>query len=165
MEDQAAGEKTLLEWESAERVFNKKGKEYFQILFALLFIGAMIAVFFREFLLALVLGAFGLFQYAAGRTPPVNTKHKVTNHGVVTHGHTYDWDDLKSFWFSESGGEGLLNIDTKRAFPGRLFLLLGSADKGKISSILKEHIPQRKRPPEDPLAKWSSSISRRIKLS
>jgi len=157
-------EKVLLEWEAPERIFVKRGKKYFHNLFAILFILAAIAIFFREILLALVLGAVGFLQYALGTTLPGKTKHRITTHCINTHGHEYPWEELKDFWFSETSGETVLNIDTKRYYPGRLFFLLGDVEKAKVASVLKRFILLRKRPPEDLLGKWSSEVSRRIKL-
>lgn len=164
MEEEHLEEKVLLEWEAPERVFVQRGKKYFQNLFAILFILAAVAVIFREFLLALVLGVLGFFQYALGTTPPGKTKHQITTHCVTTHGHEYPWEELESFWFSETNGETILHIDTKRHYPGRLFLLLGDLEKAKVASVLKRFIPLRKRPPEDLLGRLSSEASRRIKL-
>ena len=157
-------EKVLLEWEAPERIFVKRGKKYFQNLFAILFIFAAIAIFFREFLLAAVLGVLGFLQYALGTTPPGRAKHRITTHCIATHGQEYPWEELEDFWFAESNRETVLNIDTKRLYPGRLFLLLGSLEKVKVASVLKKYIPLRKRPPEDFLEKLSSEVSRRIKL-
>jgi len=164
MEEEHLEEKILLEWEASERIFVKRGKKYFQNLFGVLFILAAIAVFFREFLLALVLGALGFFLYALGTTPPGKTKHQITSHCVNTHGHEYPWEELKDFWFSKTNDETVLHIDTKHFYPGRLFLLLGDVKKVKVASVLKQHIPLRRRPPEDLLERLSSEASRRIKL-
>jgi hypothetical protein len=154
----------LLEWESPERVFVKRSKKYFQNLFAILFILAGLAIFFREFILAAVFGGFGFLQYVLGTVPPRGTKHQITSKGLRTLGHMYPWDELTGFWFDESGGETILNVDTKHFFPGRLTLLLGGQEKGRVASVLEKYIPSKERPPEDVLDKLSSRISQRIRL-
>ena len=50
MEEEHLEEKVLLEWEAPDRIFVPRGKKYFQNLFAILFILAAVAIFFREFL-------------------------------------------------------------------------------------------------------------------
>lgn len=164
MEGKHSAEKVLLEWEAPERVFIRREKKYFQNLFALLFIGAAIAVFFKEILLAAVLGVMGFFQYVMGTVPPGKMKNRITNHGIFTHGREYPWGELENFWFGRDGGEAVLHVDTKRHFPGRLTLVLGNLDKEKVTSVLERFIPLRRRPPEDPLTRVSSEVSRRIKL-
>lgn len=157
-------EKVLLEWEAPERVFTKRGKDYFKNLFAILFILAAIAVFFREFLLAGVLAALGFIQWVLGTIPPRVGKNVITTQGIKTHGHEYGWEDLTDFWFAEKDGSIVLNIDTKRLFPGRLFLILSGVSKNDIGKILVEHLTYHKAPHLDVLDRLSSEFSRRFRL-
>jgi hypothetical protein len=162
--DQGEEKKVFLEWKAPERSFSKKGKKYFQNLFAILFILAAAAVFFKEFLLAGVLVVFGFLRYVLGTVPPGETEYQITRHGIRTHGHDYPWDELKDFWFSEGASGTILNIDTKHFFPGRLFLQLKGVNRKKVAAVIKTFIPERERPPEDIAARVSSEVSRRVKL-
>jgi hypothetical protein len=164
MADESRRGTVLLEWESPERVFVKRSKKYFQNLFAILFVLAGVAIFFREFVLAAVFGGFGFLQYVLGTVPPRGTKHQITSKGLRTLGHMYLWDELIGFWFDESNGETTLCVDTRHFFPGRLTLLLGDQGKEKVASILEKYIPSKERPPEDVLDKLSSKISQRVRL-
>lgn len=157
-------EKILLEWEAPERVFTKRGKDYFKNLFAFLFVLALVAIFFKEVLLAGVLAALGFVQYVLGTIPPRLGKHAITTHGIKTHGHEYVWEDLTDFWYTERDGVTILNIDTQRLFPGRLFLVLSGVSKNDVGKILVEHLPYHKVPHEDILDKLSSEFSRRFRL-
>jgi len=156
-------EETLLEWEAEERIFVKRSKKYFKNLFAILFILAAVAIFFRQFVLAAVFGGFGFLQYALGTVPPGKTKHRITTSGLHTFGRDYTWDELTGFWFSRSNGKDILHVNTKHSFPRRLFLLLGDQEKKKVSSVLRKYIPLQ-RPPEDHLEKLSKKFSRHFRL-
>ena len=158
------GEEVLLQWEAPERAFTKRGKTYFRNLFAILLVLAAIAVFFKEFLLAGVLLALGFVQYALGTTPPRTSKHEITSHGIKTHGHEYVWEDLADFWYTEKDGVTVLSIDTKRLFPGRLFLILSGVSKDRVGKILRRYLPYHKAPHEDILERISSEFSRRFRL-
>ncbi len=155
---------TLLEWEAPERVFVKRSKKYFKNLFAILFILAAVAIFFRQFILAAVFGGFGFLQYALGTVPPRGTKHKITRRGIYAFDRAYDWDELTGFWFEKVSGEEVLNIETTHTFPRRLTLLLAGQDKEKIASLLERHIPLKEPPREDQLGRAFRKASQKIRL-
>lgn len=157
-------EKILLEWEAPERVFTKRGKPYFNKLFTILFVLALVAIFFKEFLLAGVLAALGFVLYVLGTIPPRMSKNQVTTHGIKVHGEEYVWEDLTDFWYTEKEGTTVLNVDTKKLFPGRLFLILTGVGKNEVGEILVQHLPYHKTPHEDFLDKLGSAFSRRFRL-
>ncbi|NIT03675.1 hypothetical protein GTO10_01955 [Candidatus Saccharibacteria bacterium] len=164
MERQGEKENILLEWESPERAFTKKGTSYFRNLFTLLAILAAVAIFFKEFLLAGVLAALGFVKWALGTTPPKESKHSVSNLGIRTHGHQYTWDQLKDFWFDEIAGQRALLVDTKSLYPGRLFLILDGAKEGEVKETLRQYLPYRQKVKEDFLEKISVGIARKFPL-
>jgi hypothetical protein len=157
-------ERTLLEWEAPERIYSKRSKTYFKNLFTLLGVLAAVAIFFKEFLLAGVLGAFGFLQWALSSNPPKVGKHTITNRGIKTHGHEYEWSQLKDFWFAEHAGQMILHIDTKTAYPGRLYLLLGRVGKDEITEVLSNHLSYQRQAKEDLMEKISIEVSRRFPL-
>ncbi|GMR18918.1 MAG: hypothetical protein BMS9Abin34_040 [Patescibacteria group bacterium] len=162
--DKSLEENVLLEWESLERVFTKRGKTYFRNLFSLLAFFGAVAVFFKEFLLVGALGAFGFAKWAMGTTPPKTTKHVITDLGIRTHGHEYGWDQLKDFWFSKIDGQAVLQVDTKNIYPGRIYLVLGKIGRREITEVLKNHLPYRRKVKRDLLEKISVGVSRRFPL-
>ncbi len=164
MPDKHFEETTLLEWEAPERIYTKKGKSYFKNLFTLLGVLAVVAIFFKEFFLAGVLAALGFLQWVLNANPPKITKHIVTNRGIKAHGHDYDWDHLKEFWFAEHAGQVVLHVDTKNAYPGRLYLLLGKVGRNEITEVLSRYISYQRKAKEDLLEKISVEISRRFPL-
>lgn len=158
-------ERTLLKWEAPERIYTKRGRTYFRNLFTLLGVLAAVAIFFKEFLLAGVLAALGFLQWTMNAKPPKIVQHTITNRGIKTHGHEYEWAQLKDFWFAEHGGQPVLHIDTKRAYPGRLYLLLGRVPKEELAGVLGDYLPhQHSKAREDLMEKISVAISRRFPL-
>lgn len=157
-------EKVLLDWEAPDRPFTKRSKAYFNNLFAIIFILAIVAIFFKEFLLTGALLALAFIQYVLGTVPPRMIKNQITNYGIKTHGAEYTWDELTDFWFTEKDGQKILNVDTKRVFPGRLFLLLSSVDQNTVGKLLNEHLTYHRVPHIDILERLSSEFSRRFRL-
>ncbi|OGC62719.1 hypothetical protein A2890_00505 [candidate division WWE3 bacterium RIFCSPLOWO2_01_FULL_53_14] len=157
-------ERTLFSWEAPDRIYTKRGKTYFKNLFTLLGVLAAVAIFFKEFLLAGVLGAFGFLQWVLSTNPPKVSRHTITNRGIKTHAHDYEWDQLKDFWFAEHAGQLILHIDTKTAFPGRLYLLLGKADRDEVTEVLSRYLSFQRQAKEDLVEKISVEVSRRFPL-
>jgi len=157
-------ERTLLEWEAPERLYVKRGKTYFKNLFTLLGVLAAVAIFFKEFLLAGVLASFGFLQWVLSAHPPRIGHHVITNRGIRTHGHDYPWEELKEFWFAEHAGQMILHVDTKTAYPGRLYLVLGKVGKEEITDVLRNYLPHQLQAKEDLMEKISVEVSRRFPL-
>lgn len=153
-----------MEWEAPERIYTRKGKSYFKNLFTLLGVLAVVVIFFKEFFLAGVLVAFGFLQWVLNTNPPKITKHTITNRGIKAHGHDYEWDHLKEFWFAEHAGQVVLHVDTKNAYPGRLYLLLGKVGRNEITEVLSRYISYQRKAKEDLMEKISVEISRRFPL-
>lgn len=157
-------ERTLLTWEAPERIYTKRGKTYFKNLFTLLGVLAVVAIFFKEFLLAGVLAALGFLQWTMSAKPPRIVRYAITNRGINSHGHTYEWNQLKEFWFFEHADQPVLHVDTKSFYPGRLYLLLGKVGKDEITRVLSDYLPQQRKTHEDLMERISMEVSRRFPL-
>ncbi len=164
MPEQIEEEKALLAWDAPERIYTKRGKTYFRKLFTLLAIIAAVAIFFKEFILAGALAALGFFQWVMGTNPPKVSRITITSRGIKAHEYEYEWSQLKEFWFAEHGGQMVLHLDTKNAFPGRLYLLLGKVSKEEVVRVLSGYLPYQSKGREDFAEKVSVAISNRFPL-
>lgn len=138
--------KTLFEWQAASRPFKKRNREVFLTSGAIVALISLILLFVKEFLLIAVLLSLYFVFWVLNNVSPEQASHKITNRGVETGGEIYKWDELNRFWFSEQWGNRILNIETKKRFPGRLTLLLGP-EKAIIKEVLSKHLVLEK--PED----------------
>lgn len=158
------GQPPLLEWEMPSRVFRKRGEDYFsKIGFTALGIG-LVLIFFKEFLLLVVVLALAFVAYVLGTVPPEKIKHKITSHGVTSAGHSYLWSELKEFWLTEKEGESVLHLTTNLRFPPQLLILLDPLKKAKAEEILSEHLPHREAPQEGWLDKASNWAAGKLNL-
>jgi hypothetical protein len=140
-------EETLLEWEAPSRPFKRRGKEYFTTIGAIVVLLIMICAFLRELLLIGVVLAFAFVLYVLATIPPGKVKNKITTKGIVSAGHTYSWDKLTLFWFSEAYEQKILNLKTSLGFPGQVLLLLGKTEEDRVKKTLSAYLKFEKGPP------------------
>lgn len=155
--------KTLLAWESPERSFKKRSREYFTTIGAIVFLLAVILLFLKEWLLILVMIALMFVAYVMATVEPRKIEHKITNRGIITGGKRYNWEELSQFWFSQKLDQKMVQIETLRGLPRRLTMLLGEIKQEDVKKILSQYLPF-----EEPEKTWidnaSEWISRRVPL-
>lgn len=145
--------KTLLEWQSPARPFKKRDREVFFTAGAIVALISVILLFIREFLLIAVLLSLYFVFWVLNTIAPEKVKHKITSSGIETGGKAYKWEELGRFWFTGKWGNTILNIETKRRFPGRLLILLGPT-KEEVKKVLIKHLEF-----EEPEPNWLNGAS------
>jgi hypothetical protein len=135
--------KTVLKWQSAARPFKRRNREVFLTAGAIVGLISVILFFVREFLLtAVVLSLYFVF-WVLNTVAPEKASHEINSQGVATGGKLYKWDDLNRFWFTEQWGNKILNVETKKRFPGVLLMLLGPSQE-EVKKVLKKHLTVEK---------------------
>lgn len=157
-------EKTLLEWEAPGRPFKKRGREYFTTVGMIVVLLAIIFLFLRDFLVIGVILALAFVVYVLATVPPDMVETKITTRGVTSAGHTYLWEKLVSFWFSEKYGKKILNLETNLGFPARVMILLNGADEAEVKKILSSYISFKEQPPTSWLDDAAEYLARKISL-
>ncbi|MDP3998342.1 MAG: hypothetical protein Q8P89_01885 [bacterium] len=160
--------RTLLGWKSPSRPFKKREKEFFKTLGAGLFLVSVVLLFFREWLLIAAIGSFYFITYAFGKIPPEEVEHKITTQGVTTSGRAYLWRELSDFWFTETHGQKILNVDIlptgRLRFSGRLFILLGEQPETKVKDALAKYLPYREIPDKHWMDSTADWLAKKIPL-
>jgi len=144
----------LLTWKAPNRLFKRRGREYFTTAAAIAFLVIVILVVMREWLAILVVAAFYFANYVFGTVAPEEVEHQLTNRGVNSGGKSYGWEEMVRFWIEEKWGQKVLYIDTKMRFPKRLVLLLGEVESKKIEEIVVKYLPL-----EEPQKTWMDNAS------
>jgi hypothetical protein len=132
--------KTLLTWTSPARPFKKRDKEFFRTIASLLILVVIILFFAQQFMLILAVLATAFLAYVLNTVPPEMVEHQITTQGVVTAGHSYEWKNLKHFFFSKKHNSDILNVATKQNFPSLLMLLIEEKDKDQIKEMLTKYL-------------------------
>ena len=151
-------EKTLLTWESAERLYKERGREFFSTIIVLAFLISVILFFIEGIMPALVVWAVVFVIWATNKTMPVETEHQLTSWGVRTGGKLYRFSEMAVFWIEEKWGKSVLRILLTR-FPGQLILLINKEDEEKFKKTLTQYqVTMQKPEPSwtDNVVKWLS---------
>ena len=133
-------EETLLSWESPERPFKKRDREYYTTIGVIVFLVSIILFFAGQFLPIAVVVSFAFLSYVLASVPPDNTLHQVTNKGIRSGGKMYTWNNLGRFWFTTRFQQHILHIEHNHAFLTKLILLLGDQDKEELTRVLEQYL-------------------------
>lgn len=156
--------RTLIEWDAPARPFKARDREFFRTIASLLILIVVILFFAQQFMLILAIIATAFLAYVLNTVPPEMVNHKITTQGVSAGDHSYDWKQLKGFFFSEKHGAKILNVDTVNKFPGRLMLLLGNQSEDAVKQILSKYLIFRESVPLTWLDRASSWLSQKVPL-
>ncbi len=154
----------LFSWESPERTFVPRSREYFRRIISLLFIVSAVLILAGQFLLVALLVALAVLYYVLSSVPPSNVKHELDNYGIFYLGRQYYWPELKFYFFTNEAGENILNVDTRDPYPGRLILLLGKIKPEEVKEVMNKYLPLREVPPETMFDKAFKSVSSKLNL-
>jgi hypothetical protein len=138
--------RTLYSWQSPQRLFVPRSRKWFVYIILIVLLISLILLFFRQFITIAPLLAIAFVAYVLSSVPPEDTEHHITTQGITSSGHSYLWEELADFWFTERSGQTILHIDTYMNFPRRLIILIGNADKEEIKTTLVQFIPYREIP-------------------
>lgn len=152
-------EHLLLEWTAPSRPYKKRDREYYTTVGIIVVLVSLILLFAGQFLFMGVVIALAFVAYALAAVPPENVHNAITTFGVRTGAgadQVFYWEELGRFWFSNRYKSELLHIETSRAFPGQLILLLDGVNKEELKKILLQYtIFEKPRPTWlDKAAKW-----------
>lgn len=127
----------ILEWHAPEFEHSAEGALFLFLIGALLAIGGVTALFFKNFLFAAFLFiAGGLTIYHAYRMPR-HIRFAVTSRGIIIGDRVYEFENLQSFWiFYDPPLFKELNIESKKTFMPRIRMPLGDLDPLRLREIL-----------------------------
>lgn len=150
--------KTLLSWKAPMRPFKRRDREFWTTVLSIAFLLTVILLFVKEWLLIAVIIALIFVYYVLSTVPPEEIEYQLTNRGVRFASQEYVWEEFFQFWISEKWGQKILNLESRRAFPGRLQMLLGEIEEKKIKEICSRYLPEETPPPSflDRGADWLS---------
>jgi hypothetical protein len=149
-------EKTLFEWESAERSYKKRDKDFWITVVAILVLFSVILFFIQEFFLIVALVSILFLYYVLATVPPEKIKSKITNRGVYFGEAEYKWDILARFWFKKNLDSEMLEFETNLNFPRQISLVINEEDKEELKKVVLKKLPLIESSPNfiDKVAKW-----------
>src|SRR3989344_6792177 len=147
--------KTLYSWKSPQRMFVQRKRRWFIYIILIVLLISLVLLFFRQFITIAPLLAIAFVAYVFSSVPPEDTEHHITTQGLTSSNHSYLWEELADFWFTERNDQTILHIDTWLNFPRRLIVLIGDGNKEDIKGFLARYIPFR----EIPKTSWMDRTS------
>jgi len=134
-------EKVLYEWESPERPFKRRNKEFWVTAIIILALVSVIFLFIKEIFLVVALFSVLFLYYVLSTIPPRNLINKITNRGVYYGDLRYEWPLLRRFWFGKSLDSKMIYFETNLRFPRQLALVITDKDFDKIKEVTVRRIP------------------------
>lgn len=155
-------EQTLIEWNSPNRPFKKRKRQFFSNIAIIVLLVCLILFFAGQFLPIAVVISVAFLVYVLYTIPPGQSSHKITNYGIYTDDLSYPWDEIGRYWFDTKLDQDIINFEVSR-FPGRITLLLGSKTKEEFETILDQGLIQQ-RPPDTQFDKWAKWLQEKVPL-
>lgn len=152
-------EKVKYEWEAPERAFQKRNRDFWVTIVAILVLVSVILFFIKEFFLIIALVSVLFLYYVLSTVPPQNVKYKITNRAIYIGEARYEWELLPRFWFKKNLSTDMIHFETILRFPRQISLVIHPQDEAKIKEIVVKIIPMVEDSPKfvDKLTKWGIS--------
>lgn len=134
-----AEERLLIEWVAASRPFKKRDREYYTTIAIIVFLVSLILFFAGQFLFIAVVISLAFVAYVLASVAPDQIHNMITTFGIHTGDQLFYWEELGRFWFSEKFGSSLMHVETARAFPAQLILVLPKEDLEKMKEVMLKY--------------------------
>lgn len=148
-------ERLLLEWDAPSRPFKKRDREYYTTIGIIVFLLSLILFFAGQFLFIAVLVSLAFVSYVLASVPPDHHHIAITTFGIHVGDQLFYWEELGRFWFSQKYKSDVLHVETGRAFPAQLILLLGEQTVEDVKKVMLKHIIF-----ETPRATWLDNAAK-----
>lgn len=129
-------EKVLITWEAPSRPYRKRDREFYTTIGIIVFLVSLILFFAGQFLFIAVVVSLAFVAYVLNTVPPDRVHNAITTFGIHTGDGLFYWEELGRFWFTENNKTKMLHVETARAFPGVLILLLDTVDQEELKKIM-----------------------------
>jgi hypothetical protein len=160
LENQPDLNEVLLSWKSPSHPFKKRGRIFYQTVFAFTFLLVAIVFFLHEFMLIGVILSIAFVTYVTSTVSPIEVEHKVTPLGFENAGRFFRWMEFAAFWFEEKWGYKMVVFQTRLQFPGQVRAVLSrDITEEQAKKIIGKYMLFLEKPPSnfvDNLSKWFS---------
>ncbi len=156
-------EQQFLSWDAPSRPYKKRDREFYTTIGVIVFLVSLILFFAGQFLFIAVVVSLAFVAYVINTVPPETVRNSITSFGIHNGETLYYWEELGRFWFSKQYGQNLLHIETARAFPGVLVLLIQDLLEDDLKKVLLKYTVFEK-PKDTQLDKWAKWLTEKFPL-
>ncbi len=133
--------RTLLEWQSPLRLFEKKGKNYLVVLVGATGVLMLLLVLLHQWVLAFLVATVAFVLYAFSTVEPAQGSYQILTTGIKLADKLYYFRDLRHFWLEEKKEQKILHITTYLSFPHKLSILIPKEKEEEIVAALLKYLP------------------------
>lgn len=150
-------EKVLLSWQDQARPFKTRGREFWVSTIAIASVLGFILFLIEGVMPVILIVSVVFLFYVLSTVAPEKIEYQITNKGVKIADKRTDWDNISRFWFGKRFDSEILILETF-TIPGRLELVVDSADKEKIDETIADYVEHEEGSPTnlDKAADWFS---------
>ncbi len=135
----------LLEWDAPEFEHTAEGGLFLFLIGAVLAIGGVGALFFKNFLFGVFLLLAGGLTISYAYRMPRQIRFAVTSRGITIGNRVYEFEGLQSFWiFYDPPLFKELNLESKKTLMPRVRVPLGDLDPLRLREILLPFLRETK---------------------
>ncbi|MBI1863687.1 hypothetical protein HYS03_00540 [Candidatus Woesebacteria bacterium] len=151
-------EKDLLVWETSERPFKRRNRDFYITVIAMAGIVGLVLFLVEGWAPVILIVSLVFLFYVMSTIEPGNVRYKITNKGVtVGNQKTTPFSNFGRFWFTRRFDSDLLVFETF-SFPGRLEIVIDPTVKDEALKVLSKYLTHEEVPPSslDKAANWFS---------
>ena len=104
--------RTLIEWQSPLRLFEKKGKNYLVVLLGTTGVLMLFLVLLHQWVLAFLVGTVAFVLYAFSTVEPSQGSYQILTTGIKLADKLYYFRDLRHFWIEQKKEQKILQVTT-----------------------------------------------------
>jgi hypothetical protein len=147
-----------IKWKAQSYEPTAKTADWYWGLGILTFVAVFFAYRFDNTIFAVLIVSISAAVVLASRESHPNGEHAITSKGVETNGHTYQFENIKSFYVFEDpiNQKHKLLLNTKDTFLNHVSIPLGSVDMGHVRDVMRRHVLEKKQTPSlvDACMEW-----------
>lgn len=151
--------RTLFEWQSPLRLFEKKGKRYIFVLAAATILLMLLLFALHQWVLAFLVATVAFVLYAFSTVEPTQGNYQILTTGIKLADKLYHFRDLRHFWIEEKKEQKILQVTTYLSFPHKLSILVPSEKEEEIVESLLKYLPYHQEAETDYLDLLDKAIS------
>ncbi|HEU5187195.1 MAG TPA: hypothetical protein VFT87_01690 [Candidatus Saccharimonadales bacterium] len=130
-----------VEWEASEYVHHSKGAGWFILVALATLSGLAVALYFQQWLFAVLVVAMGIAFGIFGRRQPRVLHYGLSNSGLTISAKQYSFADFRAFGVRTEGAfYTVMLVPVKRLAPG-LNIYFSETEADQVLGILGSHLP------------------------
>ncbi|MEK7525971.1 MAG: hypothetical protein AAB546_00645 [Patescibacteria group bacterium] len=132
-------QKELHIWTAPARPFKRRNREFYVTIISIAAVTGLVLFLVDGFLPVMLIISLVFLFYVLSTVEPENIQYKVTTLGIKIAEKLTPWEAMRRFWFTKRFDSELLVIETY-TLPGRLELVINSAEKPQLEQELKKYL-------------------------